>query len=143
MYLAIPTKSTRKCAVMQGPVDYILRITCELNSTSEGLYDVGDMAGIIHQPCHDAVDDQQLEGLLGHLGGERHQRGAHLHAGPHTAFPLQLNLYLNHGYTHTLVHYEQTVRDTSLHGAREASRALRTYEWLSRTERGEGKMYDG
>ena len=29
------------------------------------------------------------------------------------------------------------------HGAREASRALRTYDWLCRTEGGEGKHYDG
>ena len=35
------------------------------------------------------------------------------------------------------------VKDIALHGAREASRALRTYEWLSRTGGCEGKMYDG
>ena len=35
------------------------------------------------------------------------------------------------------------VKDTALHGAREASRALRTYEWLSRTEGCEGEIYDG
>ena len=35
------------------------------------------------------------------------------------------------------------VKDISLHGAREASRALRTYEWLSRTEGCEGGIYDG
>jgi len=35
------------------------------------------------------------------------------------------------------------VKDIALHGAREASRALRTYEWLSRTEGGERKTYDG
>jgi len=35
------------------------------------------------------------------------------------------------------------VKDVALHGMREASRALRTYDWLSRTEGFEGKTYDG
>ena len=35
------------------------------------------------------------------------------------------------------------MNDIALHGAREASRALRMYEWLPRTEGCEGKIYDG
>ena len=36
------------------------------------------------------------------------------------------------------------VKEIALHGAREASRALRTYEWLSRTEQGgHARIHDG
>ena len=35
------------------------------------------------------------------------------------------------------------VKDIALPGAREAPRALRTSEWLARTDGGEGDMYDG
>lgn len=34
-------------------------------------------------------------------------------------------------------------RNLALHGAREVSRALRTYQWLSRAEDGDGHFYDG
>jgi len=38
---------------------------------------------------------------------------------------------------------KQLVEDIAPHGAREASRALRTYEWMSQTEGCEEKNYDG
>jgi len=39
---------------------------------------------------------------------------------------------------------KKTVKDIALHGAREASKTLRTYEWLTRTEKGgERRLYDG
>ena len=39
---------------------------------------------------------------------------------------------------------EKTVKDIALHGAREASKTLRTYEWLTKTEKGgERNIYSG
>jgi len=39
---------------------------------------------------------------------------------------------------------KKTVKDIALHGARQASKTLRTYEWLTRTETGgERRVYDG